>query len=227
MVNIRKIIQPTKTWEILATFFGYFAISNDVPQIFRTLGLSKIVPYCIKEQLLFWNQNVDFWILWFFTGVTVFGTLWLLWPEKIQPEDKNEDRVARIVKTLKRHRIIRIIRSLGLVLVRESLLGIMGVSTYGTFRRPDEWSVEESRFDFIDRISFINTNGYEFQYSKSADKIIIREHPKNNDQYGPESETPLTWHHAKVLLIASNFFPFWLLIYFFKKCFMWLKKLES
>lgn len=59
MAESREVIEPPKPWEILGAFFGYFAVAKDAPSTLRTLGLTKLILYRLKDGLLSWNMGQE------------------------------------------------------------------------------------------------------------------------------------------------------------------------
>lgn len=230
MAELREKLESSKPWEILATFFGYFAVAGDVPEILRTLNLSKLIPNVIKTYFLKWNPDSDFWFLLFFTGSTVLLWLWLIPRKKEVKENKDKERediIREIATTMRRKNIIRIVRSFGLVFLREFLLSrLLKVSFYGTFKRPPppNWPPAPDRFKSVDRISFSDGTGIEFQYSRDFENLISRKHPKGSDQFGAEEQRKPSWDDIKLLLIASNIFPFWHVMFLLNKSLQFLKR---
>jgi hypothetical protein len=211
-------------WEILASFFGYFAVAKDVPNIFRTLHLPSLFPDCIKKKMLEWVPDSNFWLLLSFTiPILLFLLYFLFKKEPREPPEKPDEeiRIEKISKILRRGRVIRVIRTFGLVLVREFILDRLGITIYGTFTRPEEWPEQATHFDFIDRIRFKSRDGIEFQYRRNYLYLTIRKHPGDNFEYGPPEDVPLKWEYLKILMVASNFFPFWLFVYLLKRPLVW------
>jgi len=231
----RTKVERAKPWEILAAFFGYFAVAKDAPDALRMLQIPKFLRFflpCARNQLLEWNASPDFWLLLFFTIITII--IWVRFvrqkkvPEEKEKEDLKEDTIKKLSKEFRRQYLIRVIRSFGLVLLRGILLTLLKVRSYGTFKRPapPHWPPAPDRLDSIDRISFADGMGIEFQYSADFTHLIIREHPKNSDQFGDFKTRQPTWADIKILLIASNIFPFWFFIYLVKRPVTCLKKVS-
>ncbi len=215
--------------------FGYLAVAKDVPLTLRKLLISKAIPESWKIALLQRVANRDFWYVLSFTIfliVLYFLLLWRTTGNEVEDEDsgskalsgelgskKKQDhskaRRDRAVAVLKRYRLIRIIRSFGLVIIREKLLDLMKVGLYGTFRRQENWSPEPNRFCFIDRVTFIDGTGSEYQYSRNFRDIIVRTHPFDLAHYERHLLRPPAISDIKLLLVASNFFLFWFLGYLF------------
>jgi hypothetical protein len=214
-----KKIRDPKAWEKMAAFFAFFAVQKDVPTVLRRLCPPPWRQFA-KRHLLGLVNSGDFWWSWLFTIVTVIFLARVLWPsvpsesEESVNEDVDAERRKKIETVLRRHRLIRVARSLGLVLIREKLLDALGVRLYTTFpRRQFAPPVEPApdRFDYIDRIIFVDGKGCEYQYPRGCGLVFVREHPASTHQYGPSQRRKLTRREKMVLLVGSNFYPFWLL----------------
>lgn len=228
MATVREPLEPTKPWEVLATLFGYFAIAKDIPDIFRTLSITKLVPQQLKTMLLQYNASSDFWLMVFFTVVMIILWLWLMPRKKEIKEKEKEDIIRELSKSFRRKQIIRIIRSFGLVLLREVFLSLFHVESYGTFRRPPppDWPLAPDRLESIDRIGYADGRGIEFQYSADFSNLIIREHPRDSDRFSDPIIRPPSWPDVKLLMLASNIFPFWFLVYLIKRPLVCLRRLS-
>lgn len=226
MANNREILQPPKLWEFWGLFFGYFASAKDAPLILRKLHIAGLVPEAIRKKLLQWDPRGDHWLFYFYTLLPFLALLWLWLFRARDDEDDKSDNRSRAIAVLQRGRRIRLIRTLGLVLIREFLLDRLGVSLYGTFRRPDHWPLEPQRSMFIDRLTLTNGTGIEYQYGKNFEQIFIRTHPKGDINYGETKERAPEWEDIKILIVASNYFLFWIVVYLLKKplSFFFLKK---
>jgi hypothetical protein len=225
MAESRKFFESPKPWEVLGTFFGFFAVAKDAPANLRTLGVTKLVPEKCKSKLFSWNGNPDFWLLVLFASISVIVLLYFI-PRKREPKRQAEnDRIVVVSASIRRGNLIRLLRSLGLVWIREKLLDWIGVALYGTFRRPRDWPLEPARKKWIDRITLDSGVGFEFQYMIGYQKLSVREHPRNSDTYGPPIEREPTWKDARLLLLASNYFPIWLLANGIVRIAMFIRKL--
>lgn len=218
MAELRNPIEPPKPWEILGAFFGYFAVAKDAPAIIRMLGIPNLVPESFKVFLHRWNTNSDFWLLILFTFLT-FAVVFVWLPRKDNTTELSdrEKHIADINKAIRKSKTIRIMRSLGFVLVREFILDLLGVTRYGTFSRPSDWQNEPDRARWIDRINLKSGKGVEYQYSKNFQRLIIREHPLSSDIYGLSAEREPQLREVPMLLVASNYFGIWIIAYLFKK----------
>jgi hypothetical protein len=126
---------------------------------------------------------------------------------------------------MRRSQLLRIVRSLGLVFFRELILDRMGISLYGTFSRPPEWGEPPpNRFSAVDRLLFRENGAVEYQYSTDFEQLIVREHQRN-EKYGPDATRQPTGRDIKLLMLASNRFPFWYLVYGLKRPQVWLRGL--
>lgn len=230
MAKSRFQLSDLSPLEILGGFFGYFAVANDIPNILRKLSVRSLVPDSWKACLLRFNSNPDFWYLITFTLLVIVGLLRLISSQKPKKEDPNQD-TPQTFETLnddtfdleaswKRMRKISILRSFGLILVREWILNRLKISLYGTFKRQSDWEPQPERFDYIDRINYDQGEGYEFQYSKNFKFVIVRTHPSDNSTYGPSSTRTPNLKEIRDLLFASNFFPFWCLIHLLRRSFI-------
>lgn len=225
MAKSRFQLNDISPWEILGGFFGYFAVANDVPDILRKLSIRSLVPNSLEKCLLEINPSTDFWYLSTFTFITFvgfFGVVSTSGPSKENPNQdtkssKDSDLYKELKASMKRMRKISIIRSFGLVLVREWILNRFKISLYGTFKRPSEWEKQPERFSYIDRINYEQGNGYEFQYLRNFKQVVVRTHPFNNSTYGPEEIRLPTRQEYWHLLFASNIFPLWFLIHILRR----------
>ncbi|MGE9744389.1 hypothetical protein [Bdellovibrio bacteriovorus] len=228
MSSVKINVKSPNPWETIGMFFGYFAVAKDIPSVLRTLMIPKLVPDCLKAFLLGVVGNGNFWLLIFFTALTVL-TYILLWTTSHPQEEEDSDITitkradadgkASVIKTMKRYQVLRIIRSLGLVWIRERILDFWKVFLYGTFKRPSNWESDPTRMNHIDRITFDDHSGWEFQYSKDYRSIIARFHPSTTDTYEESQVREPTLKEVGLLMIASNYFPFWYLGYLFRKLF--------
>lgn len=215
MARTRKELEPPKPWEALGVFFGYFAVAKDAPFILRTLGFPKYIPSCLKDFLLRLNKSPDFWLLLLFTIFTLILYFWFL-PrrrEQEEPENLANDNRANVDAILRKERLLRVIRSFGIVLLREKMLDWMNVDLYGTFHKTSNWAPEPSRFNYVDRINYTDGAGIEFQYSKDFREVFVRTHPTNNITYGEPAIRMPNAKDVRLLLVASNYFPFWFLVH--------------
>lgn len=222
MADPRDEIEPPKPWEILGAFFGYFAVAKDIPEILRMMFIHRLVPDCMKLQLLEWNDSSNFWLLMFFSICVLILLFWFLPSHRNSKEAQNsseEERFAMAVKAIERGRKIRIIRSLGFVLLREKVLDWMDVSRYGTFKRHSYWGPAPERFKSIDRVTFNSGIGTEYQYAKNHCIVFVRTHPADSDTYGNTEERVPSLRDIRLLLLASNFFIFWLAVHLVKRPF--------
>ncbi|WP_242395829.1 hypothetical protein [Anaeromyxobacter oryzisoli] len=220
-ISRRKKIRDPKAWEKMAAYFAFFAFLKDAPTVLRRLWPAPWRFQVVRRHLLGWVNSGDFWWSWLFAGMTAIVLVRILWAS--EPSDSKEsvnEDVSRDTKlretieaTFRRHRLIRVARSLGLVLIREKLLDGLGVGMYATFPRRQFATPEPApdRFDYIDRITFTDGRGFEYQYPRGWGPVVVREHPADSSQYGPPKPRKLTSREQMVLLIGSNFYPFWLL----------------
>jgi len=87
---------------------------------------------------------------------------------------------------------------------------LLGVSLYGTFKRPLHWAPAPSCSAFIDRLTFKDGRGKEVQYKNDYSEIIVRTHPADTSTYGQASDVRMPpWAEIKVLFVGSNYFPYW------------------
>ena len=99
----------------------------------------------------------------------------------------------------------------------------MGIRLYGTFERPEEWGPSASRrFEAVDRVMFGGGSAIEYQYPRAATHLILREH-SDGEKYGPESTRRPIWKDFKLLMLSSNWFPFWYRFYLFRRAQFWRK----
>ncbi len=224
MADKRETLDPPKPWEILGAFFGYFAVAKDAPAVLRQLKIGALIPIECKSRLLQWNGDGDFWFSLFFTLVTLAIVLWWLPRERKKEKEENKDQAKQLAAYLRQSRIIRTVRSFGLVLIREWTLDLLGVGLYGTFKRHSTWSPEPRRLKHVDRITYRSGYGIEMQYGKNFETVFARTHPENDDNYGPTAEMAPTWREVALLLVASNCFPFWFLVFLLKRPLVWMMK---
>ena len=221
MARSRNSIQSPKPWEALASFFGYFAVAKDAPYILRTLCLSKLVPSRTIRYMLHFESNPDFWLLCSFTLGTLFFYFVCLTryrtPIVEQDTDKDAALYNRAFSVYDRERRLRYIRTLGFLYLREKTLDKLGVSLYGTFRRPSYWPLAPGWCDYIDRITFMDKTGIEVQYSLNYSELFIRRHRSDTDNFGESQIFAPGKKEFAILLIASNYFLFWWLISLFMK----------
>lgn len=205
----RDDFEPPKPWEILGAFFGYFAVAKDAPSVMRTLGATRLCPDWLRTCLLDVNKHADTWLLWMFTIVTVVFLSYLLWRRRPREAPSDSDDMKDALRAMKRHRILRIVRSLGLVLVRNAVMDLLGVTRYGTFKKPSTWPRDPKIFNYVDRINLTGGKGLEYQYARDFSNLLVREHPPTTDDYGPTAERRPTWNDFKVLIAGSNIFLLW------------------
>lgn len=225
MAKSRFQLNDISPWEILGGFFGYFAVANDVPDILRKLSIRSLVPNSLEKCLLEINPSTDFWYLSTFTFITFvgfFGVVSTSGPSKENPNQdtksrKDSDLYKELKASMKRMRKISIIRSFGLIIVREWILSRLKISLYGTFKRPSEWEKQPERFNYIDRINYEQGDGYEFQYLRDYKRVIVRNHSSHDSTYGPEDIRLPTWKECRLLIVASNFFFLWFVIHIFRR----------
>lgn len=215
---LRENREP-QTWEIVGAVLGYFGIIGDVPTACRTLGIGHFVPDCLKSALLNLYSHPDGWYAWFFTVLLLMFLFGLVWKSSPPEPDIERDNIEEAKKYLKRSQILRAVRSLGLVPLREWLMDKMGIALYGTFKRPSDWTPNLNTWLYLDRITFNSGRGSEYQYAKNFNYVSVREHPETSDNYGQPAERKPTWVDFKHLIIASWFFPFWAIIHLLKRPF--------
>ena len=232
MADQREIIESPKPWEILGSFFAFFAVVKDIPGVLRAFGITKLIPAWLKQKLLGFVGTPDFWLLIFFTAGTLALIICLLWKKKALKEaqemDAFEDANDKAWEALiRRNRTIHMIKSLGTILLREKALDFFGVHSYGTFQRYADWPLAPDRSKFIDRVLFTNGDGIEFQYATNYENIIVRKHSKEVRQYGDSVTRPPTSDETRLLLLASKYYPFWWIIYSFKRLWIFFRNLPQ
>lgn len=159
MENILEERIPT--WEILAAIVGYF--TSVEPAIYlvghHILGQKKDeISTCLRIEV----ASV-YAILFLVVGA---WTLYKFGDSKKDPSH-GLSPTDRAVQVMKRHQLLRILRSFGLVIIYEWLLDRMGVQLYGGFNRYADWTPRPELFDYIDRYSLDNES-VEFQYSRDC-----------------------------------------------------------
>lgn len=218
--NKKSEIDRPSPWEILGVIFAVFATIKDAPETLRKLSVPRLVPSCVRNFILEINASSDFWLSLFYLCTSIFLSTWILSRLRFKPfqeEDEEQDRNRKIVRYLQYRRFLRILHSFGLVLIREWILQQISVSWYETFKRSSNWPREESLSKYIDRVGFDDGRGIQFQYSDDFSKMILSEHPANDDRYGTPYEKMPQWSEVRILLIASNYFPFWFFVHLLKK----------
>lgn len=208
MAIARKKHEPPKKWEILGAIFGYFATAKDIPEVMKTLQISRLIPECLKYWLKTINSSSDFWYLITFTLSLLIFLSHILWKEYAIDENENSDSY-RIILENELKRISR--NSLGLVNIRNTILSFFDISVYGTIQRQHDWKPKPNFYKYIDRITFTDGHGIEFQYSYFFSKISVREHTVEDINYTDPIERKPTWKEIGILLFSSNFFPFWII----------------
>ena len=241
-------------WRLLTVFFGYLAAVRETPKIARAVHISSLVPKWLKRALLGLIHDPDFWFVIGFTLALFLFVLAYLGKKPVTTSDSEQDdsekgfvdaamlrhglkttdlgdqtREQKAAKVLedyfKQSERRRIIRSLGLALIRDWILDKFGVSMYGTFRRPREWPPESEVWPFVDRFRFKDKSGCQFQYAQNFENISVRMHPSNATKF----DTPvLRLPNAKefgLLLVGSSFFPFWYIGFGLKRPYVWIRSI--
>lgn len=205
--------ETKSTWETVGAFFAYFAVAKDVPAVLRTLGLPRMLPEGTKRTLLLLQPHADTWLLWAFTLVSVLLVLYLLprrTPQPAEDPDAEKNYEQRAAVLLRRHHLLRAVRSLGLALLRDWLLDLQGVALYGTFlRSANGWPLAADRFEWVDRLHFRAGNTLEYQYARDYAELIIREQPIGTQRFAAEFRRPVRASDLKLLLLASGRFWLW------------------
>jgi hypothetical protein len=213
MAEKNEEIQEPKPLEVVATFFGFFATIEGAVKSFKIFGLSFLVPELIKNFLRSLNPSVDFWYHLLFLILTTLFILFVLNRKKQRSVPEENDDYEKYKRLIKRHRIVLGLRSFGTIYLREFILDkFFEVSLYGTFKRPSNWPTRTDFYNHIDRITYKDGTGEEFQYRKVNPTLMIRTHPQSTNSYGEESQIDLTRKQFWTLLIASNFFWRWIII---------------
>lgn len=213
LVSAAKSVKPRppEPWEILGAIIAYFAVAKDVPAVLRSL-----LGWGEKEG---WSDTA---LLWCFTVPFLFASLWLLWRSYADEalEANTDDLPTKKglgLNDVQRMKLVRVVRSLGFVWWRERKLDKMGIALYGTFERPETWEPMPGRTPYIDRLMYADGRGIEYQYSRGHDVVYVREHePRSDSQpapYGPEASRRPTPDDRRLLLVASNHFPWWYVRY--------------
>lgn len=221
----RTVDEPVSLEETLITIFCLVEALSASPFIARTL-FGWMIGDQAKATLLSINKNPNFWVMAPLTPVALWIFYKVITRRRVNlpaPQLTNDQRVELAVQNFKRKRrisnILRVINSLGFVLIKEWMLGRMGVATYGTFRRPPTWPKAPDRYNRLDRINFDGGEGAEFQYSKDFKHLIVRAHSSNSDTYGPEVIRRPTPRDVRLLMIASIYFPWWFVCHLFRRMF--------
>jgi hypothetical protein len=228
MTTEKSKYEETKPWEILGVIFAVFVTVKDAPDILRQLGVTAFIPTQWKQLLLTKYDDSAFWLSWFYILLIIFlyAVILLYFKQKNEldtPDKEKTDKeiVSRLSRQFRFYRYLRIIRSLGVVLIRELILDFMSVATYGTFKKTSNWpATPEPRIKYVDRISLKEGPGFEYQYGKEFKWIYVREHPEFDDKYGYTLKRVPEWRDIKLLLVASNIFPFWLIFHLVKRPFL-------
>lgn len=219
MPSLRQEIQSPKFWKILAGVFTYFVVIKEVPPTLKMLRAGRIFPAQVKDFLLSIIDSRDIWYIIFFTLLAVIVSLSILRAKPVR-ESQDVDFRERAIKYLRWNNVIRTIRSFGLVPIREWIMDRLGISIYGTFKRPSDWTPNPKAFNYLDRINFSNGAGREYQYSRNFVFVIIREHTEHSDLFGPTAERVPTVTDIKHMSVASWFFPLWLIIHLMRRPFL-------
>jgi len=200
------------TWEVLAAIVGY--VSSVEPAI-----------YLVGHHLLGWKKD-EIPPCWRISIAAVYGILFLIvgsWTlyrisSTGAAKDNDVSPTERAVRAMKRHRLLRIVRSLGFVLIYEWVLDKMGVTLYGGFNRYSDWEPRPDLLDHIDRYTLENES-IEFQYSRDLSFIEYRSGGGEERKYG--STQKLTWQqtpHRWLTLFSWAGFKWTLKHLLFCKC---------
>lgn len=223
MATNRMDIEPLKPLEVLGAFFGYFAVIKDIPDIFRTLRISRILPYEFKNILLHCVNSSGFWLDLLFT-ILVFTILFWFLPRKanLKLAENSNDEVA-VIDRLKKVKAIRIIKTLGFALLRDFCVSLTGVEIYGTFKRPYDWDKFDDRFSSVDRLALKDKSNVEYQYSKDFLKLFVRVTSQSEIQFGTTHIRAPNYKDLQYLIFSSDVFVFWMLIHYPVKFFKFIK----
>lgn len=212
---------PPRPIEIVGAVFAFLTTAKDGPDIVRLTGIPRLVPEWVGrliDSAGFTQDTALFW-LYFVVCYTVFRRI-IRRPQFVQQSPIGDDaRFELAMAGLKRARYMKVIRTFGFVLLREWVLGKLGVVDYGTFLRSRQsWAPAPERFDYVDRIYLNDERGEEFQYLRGHRYVAYRCYKDSKDgKYGPEEIRPPTLREIKLLLVASNFFPWWFIIHGLKR----------
>jgi len=221
-----ELLEPLKSWGFLiATYLGYFSGAGRVVYVVRTLAIPNLLPQALKRLLLSSNHNADFWILLAFTAPICIFFIWLivrgLWRENPEEPDPQKDTLTKAIETAftitERNHRWRIIRSFGLLWLREWLLDRMDIRLYGTFMKSSNWPHDPDRSNYVDRLTFKNGTGIEVQYASDYSRILARTHSADSDTFGETESRLPTVRETEILLFASNYFPFWWAAFLIKR----------
>ena len=188
------------TWELLAAFFGY--VSTAEPAI-----------YLVGHHLLGWNKD-EIPSCWRLSIAAIYLLLfpiigsWTLYrlSSDSAAEDKDSSPGERAVRTMTKQRLLRIIRSMGLVLIYEWMLDRLGVTLYSGFKRYLDWAPRPDLLEHIDRYT-LKDESIEFQYSRDYSFIEYRSGGGSERKYGTPQK--LTWkqtpHHWLTFFSLAGF----------------------
>lgn len=217
----RDIELPPRPIELLALFVALLATAKDAPSIMRLTGLPCLAPQSVGNLIDWAGIPRDTVLFWLYISLFLSVFFWFIRRERLTKIsiDDDKSRFDQTLSLLERMRWIRLIRSFGLVLLREWILGKIAVVNYGTFLRSKQnWIPAPKRFNSVDRIHFIDGRGVEFQYLKGHRSVAVRCYKDSNDYtYGREEIRHPTWSEIRLLLVASNFFPWWFIVHIFKR----------
>jgi hypothetical protein len=164
MILKRENARGSDKWEAVLVFFGFIEVYEKFPNLFRELGLFKLIilliPECVTKVLTQLNTNTNFWLAWLFLIITVLvikgiGINFFPTQKPIEEDYKSDisEKVLSNIKTSeKKLKFKKWIFSCGLVPLREFILEKMGIILCGTFKRPKEWPTNEKFFDSINRL---------------------------------------------------------------------------
>ena len=202
----------------LGLILAWLAAVPCLPSLYEFSGVGSIIPRVVKKTLLHWCPRPHFWMFWIFTIAALLVALVMLASHKRRafPLD---DMTAMVNRVYKRQRFYQIITSLGIILLREKLIQICGITNYGTFKKQAHWPKQKERFSYVDRIATEDGAGIEYQYSTDFTKVYVRATSPGSVEFGPTEERQPNWRDSKRLLIASNFYPFWSLVFVIKLAF--------
>lgn len=235
-INSKKptLESPPKGWELMALFFAYLAVVRDVPWVMRTFGAARLLTEPFKRRLLEIAPNGDLWYILAFSLLVLVWFVWALKRKEIEIigfDSVNDNGNAKVQTRdlinaarleFRRMRRWRLLKTLGWSWLREKLLDRMDVSQYGTFTRPPTWDNEPTKFDSIDRISFNDRTGIEYQYPRNFSILFVSEHTAGTIQFGPVSKRQPKFKDVALLFAASNFFIFWLLGNIVRRSLKWI-----
>ena len=203
--NLEKPSVKIPTWEFLGVIIGYFSSVDDV----ITLIGHHFFNYC-KDNIPHLHRvliSISYAI--FLILVSAYFLFKFNTKEKLNNITPEEDfnRILRKIRT------IRILRTLGLVILSEWYLDLFKVKTYDYFSRPDEWGEKPGFWNLVMRFRYENKSSVEFQFTKNFTLIQVRQTPQNSTVFGEPVLKSWFQSDHKWLILSSVRGVFWVIIH--------------